>query len=133
MALVMAYVVHRLAYVFRAVSAAIGQVDRRIEEASVVCGARWSTTVRRVTVPLVAPGILAGGILVFSTLIMDLSITILLYSPQWKTLALHMFEQLSNNRIGYASASGALAIFVTTGLVFLASRIAGRGMADMFR
>ncbi len=62
---------------------------------------------RRVTIPLIAPGILAGGVLVFSTLIMDLSITILLYSPQWKTLSILMFEQLANNKIGEASASGA--------------------------
>ena len=88
---------------------------------------------RRVTLPLVAPGILAGAVLVFSTLIMDLSITVLLYTPQWKTLAIVMFEQIFNNKIGFASAGGALAIAVTTLLVFIASRIAGRGMAEMFR
>ncbi len=131
--MILAYVVHRLAYIFRSVCAAIGQVDSRIDEASTVCGARWLYTVRRVTIPLVAPGIVAGGVLVFSTLIMDLSITVLLYTPEWKTLAIVMFEQLSNNKIGYASASGALAILVTTALVFLASRLAGRSMAEMFR
>jgi iron(III) transport system permease protein len=131
--MVLAYVVHRLAYIFRAVCAAIGQVDTRIDEASTVCGARWLTTMRRVTLPLIAPGIVAGGVLVFSTLIMDLSITILLYSPEWKTLAIVMFDQLSNNKIGYASASGSLAILVATTLVFLASRLAGRSMAEMFR
>lgn len=131
--MILAYVVHRLAYIFRAVSAAISQVDGRIDEASTICGARWTYTMRRVTLPLIAPGILAGGVLVFSTLIMDLSITILLYSPQWKTLSIVMFEQLSNNKIGEASASGALAIVVTTVLVFVASRMAGRGMAEMFR
>jgi iron(III) transport system permease protein len=131
--MILAYVVHRLAYIFRAVSAAIGQVDSRIDEASTVCGARWLYTLRRITIPLVAPGIVAGGVLVFSTLIMDLSITILLYTPEWKTLAIVMFEQLSNNKIGYASASGALAIVVTAILVFLASRLAGKSMAEMFR
>ena len=131
--MVLAYVVHRLAYIFRAVCAAIGQVDSRIDEASAVCGARWLYSMRRVTLPLIAPGIVAGGVLVFSTLVMDLSITLLLYPPEWKTLAIVMFEQLSNNKIGYASASGTLAILVTTALVFLSSRLAGRSMAEMFR
>lgn len=131
--MVLAYVVHRLAYIFRAVCAAIGQVDSRIDEASTVCGARWLYSMWRVTLPLIAPGIVAGGVLVFSTLVMDLSITLLLYPPEWKTLAIVMFEQLSNNKIGYASASGTLAILVTTALVFLASRLAGRSMAEMFR
>ncbi len=130
---VLAYVAHRLAYIFRAVSAAINQVDARIEEASVVCGAPWGMTMRRVVIPLIAPGILAGGILVFATLIMDLSITILLYPAQWKTLSIVMFEQLSNDHFGYASASGSLAVMVTVALIFAAGRLTPRSMAALFQ
>ena len=131
--LVMAYFVRRLAYTFRAVSSALSQLDDRIAEASTICGAGWGYTMRRVIVPLVAPGILAGAILVFATLIMDLSITILLYSANWTTMAIVMYQQLFDDKVGYASATASVAIIITAVLVFAASRLVGKSMADMFR
>ncbi len=131
--IILAYFVRKLAYTFRSVTAALNQLDGRIEEASTICGARWGETMRRIIIPLVAPGILAGGILVFATLIMDLSITILLYSANWKTLAIVMYEQLFDDKIGYASAAGTVGLGVTSFLIYLASRLVGRSMSDMFR
>jgi iron(III) transport system permease protein len=131
--IILAYFVRKLAYTFRSVTAALNQLDGRIEEASTICGARWGETMRRIIVPLVAPGILAGGILVFATLIMDLSITILLYSANWKTLAIVMYEQLFDDKVGYASAAGTVGLVVTSLMIYLASRLVGRSMSDMFR
>ena len=131
--IMLAYFIRRLAYIFRAVSAAISQVDSKIDEASTICGAAWAYTMRRVTIPLVAPGILAGGILVFSTLIIELSITIMVYSADWQTMSVLMFEQLLDDEIEYATATGSIAIILTMSLVFIASRLIGKSMADMFR
>jgi iron(III) transport system permease protein len=66
--LVIGYFVRRIAYIYRSVVAAVAQVDPKMEEASTVAGATWGTTMRKVTVPLIAPGILAGAIIVFTTL-----------------------------------------------------------------
>jgi len=57
------------------------------DDASKICGAEWGSTMRRVMVPLAAPAILAGAILVFSTLIGEISATVLLYSAKWKTIS----------------------------------------------
>lgn len=131
--LVLAYFVRRVAYVFRSVSASIAQVDPRIEEASAVCGATWGQTMRRVTIPLVAPGILAGAIIVFATLISEMNVTILLYSARWKTIAIAIYERLIGDEMPVASAIGAVTVMLTLILVFAASRLIGRSMADMFR
>ena len=131
--LVLAYFIRRLAYIFRAVSAAIIQVDQKIEEASAICGAMWGRTMRKVTVPLVAPGILAGGILVFSTLITELSVTIFLYSARWKTISVEIFDQLTNDDILAANTIGTIAILLTLALVYSASKLVGKSMADIFR
>lgn len=131
--LVLAYFVRRIAYVFRSVSASISQVDPKIEEASTVCGASWGRTMGKVTVPLVAPGILAGAIIVFATLISEMSVTILLYSASWKTIAIAIFERLTGDQMPEAAAIGAVTIGLTLVLVFAASRLIGRSMADMFR
>jgi len=131
--LVFGYFVRRLAYAFRSVSASIGQVDPQLEEASTICGATWGRTMRRVTLPLIAPGMLAGGILVFSTLIGELSVTIMLFSGKTKTVSIAIFEYLTSHRIAPASAMGTVVIVITLLLVFLASRLLGKSMAEMFR
>ena len=131
--LIFAYFIRRVAYMFRAVSASVGQVDLKIEEASTICGATWGRTMRKVTVPLIAPGILAGGILVFSTLITEISVTIMIFSAQWKTISIAMYEYLIDDEQMIASAIGAIAIIMTLILVFAASKLIGKSMADMFR
>jgi iron(III) transport system permease protein len=131
--IIMAYFIRRIAYTFRAVLAAIGQLDAKIEEASTICGAEWLYTMRRITVPLIAPGILAGGILVFATLVTDLNLTILIYSADWKTIAIEIFDHLNNNQPTLAATVGTFAIVFTVVLVFIASKLVGKSMADMFR
>lgn len=131
--LVLGYFIRRLAYAFRAISAAIGQVDPHLEEASAISGAGWIGTMRKVTIPLIAPGILAGGILVFSTLIGELSVTIMLFSGKWKTVSIAIFEYLTSHRMAPASALGSIVVLITLILVFAASRLMGKSMADMFK
>ncbi|MCC6470154.1 MAG: iron ABC transporter permease [Alphaproteobacteria bacterium] len=131
--LILAYFTRRVAFVFRSASAAITQVDRRLEEASTICGADWAMTMRRVVLPLIAPALLAGGILVFATLIGEISVTVLLYSARWKTITIAIYEYLLGNDIAKASALGTVTIVLTLILVAGASRLAGRNMADMFR
>jgi iron(III) transport system permease protein len=131
--LVLAYFIRRLAYTFRSISAAISQVDNKMEEASKIVGATWGTTMRKITIPLVAPGILAGAILVFSTLITEMSVTIMLYSARWKTISIAIFEKLTGEEVYAACAIGSIAIVLTLVLVFTSSKIIGKSMADMFQ
>jgi len=131
--LVLAYFIRRLAYTFRSISAAIAQLDNKMEEASKIVGATWGTTMRKITVPLVAPGILAGAILVFSTLITEMSVTIMLYSARWKTISIAIFERLTGEEVYAACAIGSIAILLTIILVFTSSKLIGKSMADMFQ
>ena len=131
--LVLAYFVRRIAYTFRSVTAAMSQVDEKLEEASTVCGATWFTSMRLVTVPLAAPGIVAGAIIVFATLISEMSVTILLYSAKWKTVSIAIFELVLGDDLLEAAALGSITIALTLVLVLLSSRLLGRSMADLFR
>ena len=131
--LVLAYFTRRVAFIFRSVAAAVGQVDRKIEEASTICGAGWGTTMRKITVPLIAPGILAGATLVFATLIAEISATVLLYAAPWKTIAIAIYEHVLGDELYKASALGTVAMVMTLVLVLGASKLAGRNMAELFR
>jgi iron(III) transport system permease protein len=131
--IVLAYFTRRVAFIFRSVATTIAQIDTRLEDASKICGAGWSTTMRRVMVPLAAPAILAGAILVFSTLIGEISATVLLYSAKWKTISIAIYELVLGDQLAEASAIGTITTVMTLLLVLTASRLAGRNMADLFR
>ncbi len=131
--LVLAYFTRRVAFVFRTVAAAIAQIDPRLEDASKICGASWATTMRRVLVPLAAPAVLSGAILVFSTLIGEISATVLLYSARWKTVSIAIYELVLGDQLAEASAIGTITTVMTLLLVLAAGRLAGKNMADLFR
>jgi iron(III) transport system permease protein len=131
--LVLAYFTRRVAFVFRSVSTAIAQIDPKLEDASMICGAGWAGTMRRVMVPLAAPAILAGAILVFSTLIGEISATVLLYSAKWKTISIAIYELVLGDQLAQASAIGTITTVMTLLLVLVASRLAGKNMAELFR
>lgn len=131
--LVLAYFTRRVAFVFRSAVVSIGQIDPRIEEASTMCGATWLMTMRRVFAPLMTPALIAAGILVFATLIGEISATVLLYSANWKPISMAIYELVSGNELAKASALGTICNVATLLLVMAASRLAGRNMSDMFR
>ena len=131
--IVLAYFTRRVAFIFRSASSAIGRIDPKIEEASTICGAGWGTTMRRVTAPLIAPGVFAGAILVFATLIGEISATVLLYSARWKTVSISIYEFVLGGELYRASALGTVVTAMTLVLVLVASRLVGRNMADMFK
>ena len=83
--------------------------------------------------PLIAPGILAGGILVFSTLITEIRVTIMIYSAKWKTISVSMYEYLIGDEKLIASAIGAIAIIMALILVFAESKLIDKSMAYMYR
>lgn len=130
--LVIAYFVRRIAYIYRSVVAAVSQVDVKMEEASTIAGAGWGTTMRKVTIPLIAPGILAGAIIVFTTLISEMSTTVILYSARWKTVSIAIYERLESQEIGAAAAIGSLTILVTLVLVIAATKVIGKSMSELF-
>lgn len=131
--LVIGYFIRRMPYIFRSTTASLAQMDAAIEEASTITGAPWALTFRRVTLPLMLPGILAGAVISFSTLMGELSTTVMLYSARWKTITVAIMEYLFSATIGPAYALGAILIFLVLAAISLANRIMGRTMSQMFR
>jgi iron(III) transport system permease protein len=79
-AIMVAYAVRRLPYALRSCMAALQQLHVSLEEAAESLGATKARTVRRVVVPLMAGGILAGFVTSFITAAVELSATIVLSS-----------------------------------------------------
>lgn len=124
--LLLAYVTRFVPLAVRSSHAALGQVDRSLEEAARISGAGWAQVLRRVTLPLVRPALLAGWVLVFIPTLQELSASILLFTPDTMTLAVAIFNFQDNGRIELVSALGVVMLVIVSLVVAAAQRIAGR-------
>jgi iron(III) transport system permease protein len=129
MIFVLAYMVRRLPYALRASHAALHQVHGSLEDAAAVSGAPRLRAFRRVVLPLILGGVVAGGVLVFITAAVEFSTTITLVSRvEQSPLAygIYIYSQSPLGR-GAAAALGVVAIVIVALGTYLANRLSGRG------
>jgi len=114
LAIMLAYSVRRLPYAVRSCVAALEQVHHSLEEAAQALGAdRWRT-VRRIVVPLMSGGILAGFVTSFITASVELSATILLVTRESLapiSYGIYLYNQSIATR-GPAAALGVIAVAI---------------------
>lgn len=88
---VMAYVLRHMPQAVRASEAALGQLSPSLEEAARTAGRSGLQAFLQVTLPLILPGLLAGGALVFLTSLKELPATLLLRPAGFDTLAVRVW------------------------------------------
>jgi len=126
-----AYVTRFLPFGMRYNSASMLQIHKELEESAAMSGASWSTTFRRVVLPLLKPGLLAGWIYVMIVSIRELSSSILLYSPGSEVLSIMIWELWQNGQYVELSALGVMLIVALFALVMLAQAVGRRfGIAE---
>lgn len=127
--MIAALFIRRSAYVIRSVVASFEQMDPSIEEAAFSLGASWTYCFRRVTIPMIMPGLVAGGMLSFITGVSELSTSILLYTSRTQTIPITLYQLVYNSAIGQASALGMLQVtIVVTSLVIIARTVGLRSL-----
>lgn len=98
-------------YVVGTVTAILQRFDMRLEEAAFSLGAsRWSTF-RRVTLPVIKPGVYAGALYAFMVSFGDVPISIFLTAPGFVTYPIELFYGLENDFDPSILASASLVIF----------------------
>jgi len=129
--MLIAYVTRFLPYGMRYNSASMLQIHKELEESAAMSGASWGMTFRRVVLPLLKPGLLAGWIYVMIVSIRELSSSILLYSPGTEVVSIMIWELWQNGQYVELSALGVMLIVALFCLVLLA-QLAGRrfGIAE---
>lgn len=110
--IMIAYAIRRLPYALRSCVAALQQISYSLEEAAASVGANRWRTIRRVVVPLMAGGILAGFVTSFITAAVELSATIMLVtrdSDAPMSYGIYLYMQSASGR-GPGAALGVLAV-----------------------
>ena len=118
--MLIAYVTRFMPYGLRYTTTSMVQIHKELEESAAMSGASWSTTFRRIILPLLKPGLLAGWIYVMIVSIRELSTSILLYSPDTQVISIVIWELWENGQYVELSALGVLFIIALFVLVLVA-------------
>ena len=126
--IVIALVIRRLPYALRACMAGLQQVSIMLEEAAENLGATKTRTVRRIVVPLMSGGLMAGFIISFATASVELSATIMLVSVESDAplaYGIYEFMQSAAGR-GPGAALGIVAVLIVGIATYISHRVIKR-------
>ena len=90
--LIVSYLVKYMTMSVRTIAASLSQVHISLEEAALNSGASWLRTCKDIILPLIAPSVIAGWFLIFMPSFYELTMSLLLYSGDTKTIGVLLYE-----------------------------------------
>ena len=117
--LVLAHTALAVPFVVINVATSLRTIDRNLELAAMNLGADPVRTFRRVTLPLILPGVLAGGLFAFITSWDEVVVSIFLTTARFRTLPVEMWEQVRQVVDPTVAAVATTLLAVTTSLLLL--------------
>jgi putative spermidine/putrescine transport system permease protein len=124
-ALVVGHTVVAVPYVIRTTLAVLADFDRRIEEAAASLGAGPLRVFFEVTLPLIRPGVIAGGIFAFIVSFDQFPISLFLVAPNRETLPIVMFNYMKFDLDGTIAAASTVSILLALAVVLTIDRVVG--------
>lgn len=106
--LLIAFVTRYIPYGIRYTHSGLLQLHKELEEAAYAAGASWSSCMRRIILPLMTPSFLGGWVFIFLLSAKELSMSVLLVSPQTPVVSVAIFELWENAQVGELAAFGVL-------------------------
>lgn len=118
--LLIAFATRYIPYGIRYNHSGLLQLHKELEEASYVSGASWFSSMRRIILPLITPSFLGGWIFIFLLSAKELSMSVLLVSPQTPVVSVAIFELWENAQVGELAAFGVIwtVILVTVAILY---------------
>lgn len=121
-----AYLARFLVVCLKPVSASLAQLDPSLEEAAQLAGAGPWRRLATIVMPLIAPSLFAGGLLVFLLAVNELTVSALLWSAGNETLGVLIFNLDEGGESVLASAVAVLVVAMVATLMLLLSLMAPR-------
>lgn len=90
--LIVSYLVKYMTMSVRTIAASLSQVHISLEEAALNSGANWLRCCKDIIMPLIAPSIIAGWFLIFMPSFYELTMSLLLYGSDTKTIGVLLYE-----------------------------------------
>jgi len=123
--LIMAHTLIAVPYVLRTTLAVLHNFDRRIEEAAAVLGASPLRVFFEVTLPLIRPGVFAGGVFAFIVSFDQFPVSLFLVVPKGETLPVVLFNYMKFDLDGAIAAASMVSILLALAVVLVLERLIG--------
>ncbi|HEY3075745.1 MAG TPA: ABC transporter permease [Burkholderiales bacterium] len=123
--LIIGHTIVAIPYVLRTTLAVLHDFDRRVEEAAATLGAPPARVFYEVTLPLIRPGVIAGGIFAFIVSFDQLPISLFLVLPSRETLPVVLLNYIRYDLDGAIAAASMVSIALALTAVLLLERIIG--------
>ena len=124
--LLVAYMTKYMPYGIRTTTSTIIQIHKELEEASALSGATWATTFRKITLPLLIPGFMAGWMYIAMVSLRELSTSILLYASGSEVLSIVVFDLWEGGQYPTLCALGIMMIGLLILLAFVANKVGAK-------
>ena len=115
----LAYFVRNIPLVVRPLVAAWERTGEEVEEAARLLGAGRLRMLRTVSLPMIFPSLVAGGLLAFVTALGEFVSSAVLYTPRNKPISMAIFSEFHAGSYGLCSAYGILLILLIGTVMFL--------------
>ncbi len=112
-------------YVVGSVTAILQRFDYRLEEAALSLGATRWRTFRRVTLPVIMPGVYAGALYAFMVSFGDVPVSIFLSAPGTLTYPVQLFFDLENDFSPTILASASVVIVFCLVMLLMVQKVVG--------
>ena len=123
--LIMCFVFRNMPVGVRAGMAALTQIDKSLDEASLTLGARSAATVRRVLLPLLRPAIIAALVYSFVRAMTAVSAVIFLVTAEWNMATTYIVGRVEAGEFGLAIAYSSVLIVVMLFAILLIQLLVG--------
>jgi putative spermidine/putrescine transport system permease protein len=123
--LVLGHTIVCVPFVLRTTVASLSQLDPALLDASYSLGGSGWMTFRRITLPLIAPGLGAGAFLAFMASFDNVPVSLFLSDERTEMLPIHLWQQIDTNLDVRTAAVSGLIVIATLALMLLAERMAG--------
>ncbi|WP_345797550.1 ABC transporter permease [Castellaniella sp. MT123] len=120
-------------FVVTTVSATLQGLDPNLLRASYSLGAGPARTFFRITLPIIAPGVISGALFAFATAFDEIVITLFLAGPEQVTLPRQMFTGIRENISPIIAAVATILIIFSTALLLTLEWLRGRVEAKTVR
>jgi iron(III) transport system permease protein len=124
--ILLGYITRFFPYGQRNVSSVMLAISEELDQSSRMAGATWFITMRRITIPLLRPGIFAGWVLLFIIFLRELSISIILYTSGTETLSVGVYYLVNFENEPLTAALSIAQTVVLLLCVIAFRRVAGR-------
>jgi iron(III) transport system permease protein len=124
--MIVSFAIRRMPYTIRSSTAIIGQISPSIEEAAVSLGESEVGAFTKVVIPMMMPGVIAGAIMSWITVISELSSSIILYTTETQTLTVSIYTEVIRGNYGNAAAYSTILTLTSVISLFLFFKLTGK-------